>query len=142
MLDLHRSLIDFYDVTLPVDEERRGQGEIATPVKQKTVNDVVQASDIFARKHDGKRKPTLLNELAQGYGIRRVIHIQSQQLKALCGPASVLLFECLQISLAIGRRRGPEIEQQRLALKCLECSGFSRQIRQRKIRRCNWDEQQ
>src|SRR6266849_8350773 len=107
------ALIDPDDVSGFVDEERCGQAEIAVPVKQVAIENVVDGGDVVRSAKDGEGKTGPARNWRNAIAADRMVHVDGEQLQTLSGPAPVLLVERHYVFLAARRLRIPKVQEYR-----------------------------
>src|SRR5213593_215218 len=108
------ALIDLDDVPGFVDEKRCRQAEVAVPVKQVAIENVVDGGDVVRSAKDGEGRTGPASDGRNAIAADRLVHVDGEQLQALSVPASVQFVERHCVFTGSRRLRIPKVQEYRL----------------------------
>src|SRR4029078_4519766 len=86
LLRIRRPLINLDDLSATVNQKGGRKATVAMPVKNITKNNVVNAGEIIRSLQDGQRELALPCRRPDSCSVRRIVEIQSENVKALGCP--------------------------------------------------------
>ena len=129
-----RARVYIDDVSRWVNEERNGNSHVAMPVKQLSVEKVVDAGDFLGGQENGQGDAFFCGKGAHGRGVLGIIEIHAQHANFSRRPVCLMLLQKAQLAGAGWRRGGPKMKQHEIPAEGVELLGVPGKIRQGKVR--------
>src|SRR5208282_67283 len=115
------------------DKKRNGNTHVAMPVKQLSVDNVVDAGHFLSCQKNRQRNPFVRGKRADCSRVLWIIEIETQNAEVTRSPVGLMLLEKPQLAGAGWRRGGPKMKKNEVPAKGVKLLGVPRKVRQGKV---------